>query len=190
VGPYRGVEITFEALDEDAAPEAAEAFGKLFGPKEEKPVIEGPRRRGTPSFGLVAASRDGWRAKVGGDVALGFLLSNTGGAAEGIALEVAGPAIGSGHVEVVEAQTQGKTVRLETKGGIARAVLEHVRVEADLDLDRKAFGKGAPRPPAFPLTLTVRGKSPGQQLLTLRAIPRTKDGRGGAMVGRTIVVEP
>jgi hypothetical protein len=192
VGPYRAVEIAFEALDEDAAPEAAEAFGKLFGPKDQRPVVlEGPRRRGTPSFGLAAASRDAWRVKVGGDVSLDVVLSNTGGPVSGIALDVAGPAVAAGQVEVVEARTQGKSVRLETKGGTARGLLEHVRVEADLDIDRKgAGGKGAPRPPSFTLTVVVRGKAPGQQLLTLRAIPRTADGRGGAMVGRTIVVEP
>jgi hypothetical protein len=189
VGPYKGVELTFEELDEEAAPDVAEAFAKLFGPKQVKPAYEGPRRRGTPQLGVLAASRNEWRATVGKDVPLEILISNVGGGVQGISLEIGGPAVAANQVEVREAKSQGKIAKFETKSGVARAVLEQTKVEADFDIDRKAMGKDAPPPPKFPFTVVVRGKTKGQGLLTVRVIPRTADGRGAAMVGRTIVVE-
>jgi hypothetical protein len=185
------VELTFET-DEESHPDVVEAFAKLFVPapkKEPPPVSASARKRGSPQLGVLAASRNEWRAQVGQEATFDITVSNGGGGAQGISLEIGGPALASGHLEIREAKAQGKATKLETKSGVARAVLEHVKVEADLDIDRKALGKEAPPLPTFPFSLVVRGKTAGQALLTVRVIPRTPDGRGAAMVGRTIFVD-
>lgn len=116
------------------------------------------------------------------------MVSNTGGGAQGLTIEIAGAAIP--HVEVREAKAQGRTGKLDAQKNVVRAVLEHVRVDADYDIDRKAVGKDAPPAPKFPFTIVVRGKAAGQALITVRVTPRTAEGRGSAMVGRTIFVDP
>lgn len=188
--PYDGAELTFDPLDEELGPIVAEAFEELFPPAPPpKPAYAGPRRRGNPQLGLVAASRNEWRVAIGADTPLELVVSNVGGGADGLTLEIGGPAIASGHVEVREAKIQSATAKLDVGKTAVRAPFEKVKVEADADVDRKALGKEAPPPPKFSVTVVVRGKSAGQGLLTVRATPRTADGRGGAMVGRTIIVE-
>ena len=125
--------------------------------------------------------------RVGEEVALEIVVSNTGGGADGISLDIGGAAIA--HLEVREAKAQGKIGKLDPQKTAVRAVLEHVHVDADYDIDRKAAGRDAPPAPKFPMTVTVRGTSVGQALLTIRVTPRTADGRGSAMVGRTIFID-
>ncbi len=188
MGPYKAVELTFDALDKELAPGVAEAFARLLGPPAPPPVLTGTRKRGNPALGVLAASRSEWRVRVGEEIPLEIIVSNTGGGAQGLSLEIAGAAIA--HLEVREAKAQGRTGKLDAQKTVVRAVLEHVRVDADYDIDRKAVGKDAPPAPKFPFTVVVRGKSAGQALLTLRVTPRTADGRGSAMVGRTIFIDP
>ena len=90
------------------------------------------------------------------------------------------------------AKAQDKTAKVEPQKTAVRAVLEQVVVDADHDVDRKTFDRSGPPPPApkFPLTVVVKGVKAGTALLTIRVTPRTADGRGSAMVGRTIFVDP
>lgn len=190
-GPYKGVELTFDELDEDLGPAVAEAFAKLFAPPPPPPkVLVGPRKRGTPQLGVLATSRAEWRMRVGDELPLELLVTNTGGGVQGLVLDIAGAAIA--NVEVRGAKAQDKSAKVEPQKTAVRAVLEQVVVDADHDVDRKTFDRSGPPPPApkFPLTVVVKGVKAGTALLTIRVTPRTADGRGSAMVGRTIFVDP
>jgi hypothetical protein len=204
-GPYKGIEITFDELEEEDAAAAAEAFAQVLAPPKPAPktagaakpgagkAVVGPdgltghRKRGNPQLGVLATARTDWRMKVGEELTLELMVSNTGGAAEGISIDIGGAALA--HIEVRDAAAQTKSGTLDAQKTAVRATLAHVRVDPDYDIDRKAAGRDAPAMPKFPLTVTVRGKTPGQALLTVRVTPRTADGRGSAMVGRTIFVE-
>jgi hypothetical protein len=187
-GPYKGVELTFDELDEELGPAVAEAFALLLGPPPPPPVLVGHRKRGNPQLGVLAASRNEWRVRVGEEIPLELVVSNTGGGTQGLSIEIGGAALA--HVDVRDAKAQGKKGKLETQKTAVRAVLEHARVDADYDIDRKAVGKDAPPAPKFPFTVLVSGKAAGQALITIRVTPSTRDGRGSAMVGRTIFVDP
>lgn len=188
LGPYTGVEVTFEELEPELAADVSEAFELLFAPKKKKAPValpEGVLKRGTPQLGVLAASRDEWKVAPGKDATLELIVSNTGGAVGGLTLELGGPAIVSGHLEAREASAGGKAAKFEKN----RVALDHAKVDGDYDIDRKAAGKDAPKPPTLALSVVVRGKTAGRALVTIRVTPKTADGRGSAMVGRTIVIE-
>lgn len=203
-GPYAGVEVTFDALEDDDASALAAALAALasgLGKKlsielpgvevgsPKKSVPDVPRRRGAPVLGLL--SKQDWRVTTGGTVELALTLSNGGGPLEaGLVLEVGGAALSRGLVEPKSAASAGAEGAFERRGDLAIARLPELRLLADLDVDRNA-DKKAPRPPAIALTVRIAGASAGSGLLTVRALAGGRTDRAGsAMVGRTLVVEP
>lgn len=203
-GPYAGVEITFDALEDDDASAVGAALAALaagLGPKlsielpgvalgsPKKGPPDVPRRKGAPVLGLL--SRHEWRVAPGATVELSLTLSNGGGPLEGgVVLELAGAALERGLVEPMSAAVGRAEASFERRGHLAVARLPDVGLPADLDVDRNT-DKKAPRPPALALTVRVAGASPGAGLLTVRALAAARTDRAGsAMVGRTLVVAP
>ena len=198
-GRYSGVSITFEALEEADAREALEALA-LIAPTlvklpEKKPVpsratvlSEGPRRRGAPMLGV--ASRSSWQVKVKKSLDIELLVSNRGGPLQGgVVVEVAAAALEEGLIEARAVAGSGPAAAFDRKGRIAAAVIPDLAIPADLDIDRRSHKDAAP-PPVAVLTLTLQALRVGSSLLTVRVIPaRNPDRSGGAMCGRSFVVE-
>lgn len=203
MGPYGGVEVTFDELEEDDARGAAFALSTLAkglgsrlaialpgvnvaaGPK----MPDLPRRHGAPVLGLV--SKDSWRVGPGETVTLALTMSNIGGPLEGgIVLELGGAALEKGHVEPRSVSAGGVEATFERKGTTASARVPGVRMPADLEIDRKV-DKKAPRSPTLPVSLVLVGAAPGSGLFTVRVLLAARNDRtGSAMVGRTLVVAP
>lgn len=201
MGPYGGVELTFDELDEDDARSAGHALSSLakglgsrlqitlpgieLGAPPKGPDL--PRRHGAPVLGLV--SKDTWKTAPGETLTLGLTLSNGGGALDGgIVVELGGAALEKGCIEPKSVAAGGGEASFEKKGNVAHARLPGVKMPADLEVDRKA-DKKAPRSPSIPVTLVVAGAKAGSALFTVRVLLAAKNDRtGSAMVGRTLVV--
>jgi hypothetical protein len=151
----------------------------------------GPKRAdGTPSLGVVADSATPWRGGAGKTVSLRVNVGNRGGAANGVYVEIAGAAVEQGLVTAVDVRAEpGAAIAFELRGGVARAELPEVVVEAGYAAPEK---KGTPMPPQpiRVLELRVKGAKQGQALMTVRVGPRGATGSSGsAMAGRSFVVE-
>jgi hypothetical protein len=208
IGTFKAVEITFDELEPDDAGLAVDALTKLTKALGEKAKIDipgakpppavapsrpsfVPRRTGSPQLGLVAQADSPWKGKPGQTIAIKVAIANHGGKLDmGLDVELGGAAIESGCVEAKEVEALGEKGAFAKKGTIAFAELAGTKIEADLDIDRKAARGQADGAPVIEATVSVKAVKAGKGLLTIRAIPKSKVGRtGGAMVGRPIVVE-
>lgn len=203
IGPYGAVEVTFDELEADEAGAVAGALSALaaglgaklsislpgveLGAAKKAPDV--PRRHGAPVLGLLSTQQ--WRVAPGQTVSLALTLSNGGGPLDGgIVVELGGAALEKGFIEPKSVAASGGEGTFERRGNIAVAKVPGVRLQADLEVDRKV-DKKAHRPPSLGVTVAVTGVTPGSALFTVRVLAAARNDRSGsAMVGRTLVVAP
>lgn len=204
-GPYVGVDITFEPLEDGDARAATRALGAMMGrpvapAPNERPAVARPTsarvpapagtplRKGPPTLGLSPAAPRVWRTQVSAPVELVLSMSNLGGALEGVVIEIGGAALESGLVTPDRVAIGGSEASFDRQGSVATAFLPSARLSASLEGERT---RTSPPPPSLPLRITMLGARPGAALVTVRACPAGRPDRtGSAMCGRSIVVDP
>ncbi|EYF00263.1 hypothetical protein [Chondromyces apiculatus] len=151
-----------------------------------------PRVEGTPALAVIADATTTWRTGLDEQSTLLVQVSNRGGPVSGLWVEIGGQAITEARVLVEDiALESGPASGFVTRGNIARAELPAVSLEAGFEIPAKLpEGEAPPQQPSLTLVLRVRGKRPGQALLTVRVGPRGGASTAGSgMVGKSFVVE-
>lgn len=154
-------------------------------PEPAGPVVA-PRVVGPAALGLIA-DKIPWLATVGAEAELQLMLANRGGPVKGVYIELSGAAIEGKHIEPIEiasfeqvAKFTGSPPRAE----LSTLALEPGYVEPTGKRPRQA--PPLPPPPSVPLTIRVRGVTPGNGLLMVRI--GALAGGATAMQGRGITV--
>lgn len=158
---------------------------------------EPPKRAvGAPALGLLSDPKVPWRASEGGSVTLELVLNNRGGPLKGAYVEVAGAGVTQDKlVSAAEVAVKGQpkaTATFSVTGGVARAELPQLALEAGYvePTGKKKSDIPPPPPPSLRLTVNVRGEKAGSALVTVRVGSLdAKDPRGSALQGKTFVVE-
>lgn len=145
-----------------------------------------PRVKGAAALTLKSPKTQNWSAAVGEEIDLAFTVESQGGPVRGLSIEIGGPAVADGVVDVVSVQNARVPASPFAKtGAIAKATLPHVRLKAGFapaDANRHYDG----RQPSADLAVRLRVAKASIGMLTVRVTPQNAaDGaRGSALQGR------